>query len=163
TVDNVQQVLFASRDLPPVQESLLEQQVRQYERAHIQHLERERQLYKEMVASGLVARTRNAPARFTVQAVPQVGQSRNFAITYGLSCANTSRIAQTKAIYVGTRGIIWEDQNNPILAANDAALASYYERIGQMFDMDQYESVKNNFGDPLLRDSQLINEGRVHM
>ncbi|CAA9310041.1 MAG: hypothetical protein AVDCRST_MAG11-1424 [uncultured Gemmatimonadaceae bacterium] len=66
-------------------------------------------------------------------------------------------------MYVGTHAIIWEDEANRLQSSADAALAGYYERLGRIFDEDQYASLVRNFGDPLLRDAATDADGRVHM
>ncbi|MBC8088369.1 MAG: Ig-like domain-containing protein [Phycisphaerae bacterium] len=144
--------------LRPTQDELRESA---QDSAHWKHLERERTNYNRV---GVAARTTRASSRIRQQAdVPAVGDTREFYYTFNSGCTDTSRPMQTKAVYVGTRSIIWEDSANVLLSTNNADLAGYYQRLGQIFDQDQYQSLKNTFGDPLLRDTLTDNDGRVHM
>ena len=46
---------------------------------------------------------------------------------------------------------------------NDPSLAGFYARLGQIFDQDQYDVVKDNFGDPLRRDALTDNDAHINM
>ncbi len=127
---------------------------------HFAFLERDRQQYEQLRAQA--ART---PTRATVRAadLPGIDDMRSLYFTFTGGCADTTRVMRGKAIYVGSRSIIWEDSGNTLQSATNSTLAGYYQRIGQIFDRDQYESVRTNFGDPLLRDGITDGDGRVHM
>jgi hypothetical protein len=64
-----------------------------------------------------------------------------------------------RVAFVGARSIIVEDVANPVV--ND--LDDYYRQIGEDFDARQYPVVADNFGDPLLLDASLDDNGRVYM
>ena len=133
------------------------------DRAHWEMLERNRAVYQQ--ARAIVARQpslNRALAQGTLP-VPAVGDPRNFYFTYSSGCSDSTRLIRSKALYVGSKAIIWEDTTNTLRAANDSALASYYDRLGKIFDQDQYDVVKTNFGDPLLRDAVTDNDGHLNM
>ncbi|HYD53011.1 MAG TPA: Ig-like domain-containing protein [Gemmatimonadaceae bacterium] len=129
--------------------------------AHLQAMERERARYE-----ALRARRGSAPAarRAAVAApLPTMGEMRGITFTFTAGCGDTTRVVRGKAIYVGTRAVIWEDSTNTLQSSADAQLAGYYERLGQIFDRDQYEVIRATFGDPLRRDALTDGDGRVHM
>ena len=129
--------------------------------AHWAMLERNRADYERLRA---VARSL-PPERAVARAVeaPAVGDKRSLYFTFSGGCSDTTRVIRGTAIYAGTRAIIWEDSANALQSSLDAPLADYYRRLGEIFDTDQYESVKRTFGDPLLRDAVTDGDGRVHM
>ncbi|MBM3908749.1 MAG: IPT/TIG domain-containing protein [Gemmatimonadetes bacterium] len=133
------------------------------DRAHWEHLERERALGDELRARHAAA---GSPARTSGAAVladpPVVGERRVFYWNYG-SCSDTSRTVTARVLYAGSRAIIWEDTSNAVLAVANPTLADRYQRLGQVFDLDQYDVVRATFGDPLRRDAATDNDGRVHM
>lgn len=131
--------------------------------AHWRHLERERVEYERQMR---MKKSRPAAVRIIRDvALPAVGDPREFYLIFGGTngCADTSRPMQTKAVYVGTRAIIWEDAANALQSNENTDLAGYYRRLGQIFDQDQYDALKNTFGDPLLRDSLTDGDQRIHM
>ncbi|MGV3710747.1 MAG: Ig-like domain-containing protein [Gemmatimonas sp.] len=134
---------------------------------HFQMLERDRQQYVQSRAKAArlgISATASADGRAALQApVPTLGELRDFFFTYNSGCNSTGTVMRSKAIYVGTRAVIWEDTNNTLQSSVDAALLGYYQRLGQIFDQDQYDAVRDNFGDPLLRDAVTDNDGRIHM
>lgn len=129
--------------------------------AHWRMLERDRAQYE-----ALRAKAQHIPRALhslRAAALPVVGELRDFFFTFSAGCNSTSTPMHTKAIYAGTRSIIWEDAENTLQSAANPALLGFYQRLGQIFEQDQYESLKANFGDPLLRDAQTDADGRVHM
>jgi uncharacterized protein YjdB len=127
---------------------------------HTAHLERERQLYVQLRSE--LSREPAPRPRANLAAATTPGEMRLFYFNYN-ACGDSTNTFRAKAVYVGARGIIWEDSLNTLQSANDPALASYYTRLGQIFDQDMYESVRSTFGDPLRRDAVLDNDGRVHL
>jgi hypothetical protein len=146
---------FASAPLAPSPDAARD-------REHYAMLERNRAIFREgqSLTARQPLRSRSALA---ATPLPVIGDQRDFFYTYTGGCRDTTTRMHTKVIYVGTRSIIWEDSTNTLLAKNDPALAGYYQRLGQIFDQDQYDIIKTNFGDPLRRDISLANDGRVHM
>lgn len=128
--------------------------------AHLAMLERERALY-EQLSRRPIARMAPGAARSVV--LPAVGDMRSAYFTFTGGCSDTTRVIRARALYVGTRSIVWEDSANTLQSAADSALAGYYRRLGLIFDADQYDAVKRHFADPLLRDAQTDADGRVHM
>jgi hypothetical protein len=134
-----------------------------HDSVHLAHLERERERLQELRARAqqLPASPRMAePARAQL---PDVGDMRDFFFIFGTSCQDTTRVIRGKAIHVGSRSIIWEDEANVLQSSTDPALAGYYQRLGQIFDQEQYQIVRDHFGDPLRRDALTDNDGRIHM
>jgi hypothetical protein len=130
--------------------------------AHWAVLERERTRYEELRAAA--ARMPAALLETTAAAValPQQGDMRSLFYNFG-SCQDTTNVIRGRAVYVGSRAIIWEDSANDVQSSVHAQLAHAYQRLGSIFDQDQYRVVRDNFGDPLRRDAMTDNDGRVHM
>lgn len=134
------------------------------ERVHMAHLEREREMYRTMGAP----RPQNSRRGTSVSGdarsdLPQPGDMRSFFIGFSFGCSTPGPAARSKAIYVGSKAIIWEDEANTLQSADNSDLADYYQRIGEIFDNEQYDVIKDNFGDPLLRDAETDGDGRLHM
>lgn len=130
------------------------------DRAHFEHLERERALYASLRAQGLDRVPAKRAGRTRLVAPPVVGDIRPIRFNFG-SCADSTNIIRARAIRVGTRAVVWEDSANSIVAGNVPELAAALSRMGEVFDRDQYDAVKNSFGDPLRRD--LDDDGLLHM
>lgn len=131
------------------------------DRAHFAHLERNRADYLEgrRLMSRLPVQSRLPAAAV----VPIAGDTRDFYMTFSTTCNDTTQKMHGKVLYVGSRAIVWEDSTNALLAANDPALAGYYQHLGAIFDLDQYDVIKTNFGDPLRRDAVTDNDGHINM
>lgn len=129
------------------------------ERAHFEHLERERQRYQELRSS---VPTAQLNALRSSAPPPELGDMRTLYFNFN-GCSDSTRIIRGRAIYAGTRAIIWEDSSNALQSSADTPLAGYYQRLGQIFDLEQYDVVRTTFGDPLRRDLVTDNDGRVHM
>jgi hypothetical protein len=139
------------------------------ERAHFEHLERERQLYQSLRGTVPTARTgavRNsalsANAQRSMAPPPVLGDMRTLYFNFN-GCSDSTKTIRGRVIYAGTRAIIWEDSANTLQSTVDTPLAGYYQRLGQIFDLEQYDVVRTTFGDPLRRDPLTDNDGRVHM
>lgn len=136
-----------------------------HDAAHFAHLERERALYATMRP---LMRTRAPALRAAQRAaqgapLPAVGDMRSIFFTFSKGCSDTSSVIRARAIRVGARAIVWEDSANAVQSSAEPVLAGFYDRLGRIFDQDQYESVRDNFGDPLRRDAETDADGRVHM
>lgn len=129
--------------------------------AHWQMLERNRADYERLMAKA--RRLPPSPPASRAADLPAPGDMRSLFFTLSGGCADTTRVIRGKVIYLGSKSIIWEDSANTLQSSSDATLAGYYRRLGEIFDTDQYQSVKNTFGDPLLRDGVTDGDGRVHM
>jgi hypothetical protein len=133
------------------------------EREHWTHLESERALGDALRARALTdGRAVRRRALTALYDPPAVGDRRVFYWNYG-GCGDTTRLVTARVLYAGTRAIIWEDTSNAVLAAANPTMADRYQRIGQVFDLDQYDVVRTTFGDPLRRDALTDNDARVHM
>ncbi|MBI2409334.1 MAG: IPT/TIG domain-containing protein [Gemmatimonadetes bacterium] len=133
------------------------------DREHWSHLEAERALGDALRVRAQAERGAARQRALTaLTEPPSVGDRRVFYWNYG-SCTDTTRLVTARVLYAGTRAIIWEDTSNAVLAAANATLADRYRRIGQVFDLDQYDVVRTTFGDPLRRDALTDNDARVHM
>ncbi len=130
---------------------------------HFAFLERDRRQYEQLRVQA--AQQRSPVPRPAARAadLPSIHDMRSLYFTFNGGCSDTTRVMRGKAIYVGSLSIIWEDSANTLQSSANSVLAENYERIGRIFDQDQYASVRNNFGDPLLRDAVTDNDGRVHM
>jgi len=142
----------------------VDETIARHEAQHLAMLERNRQDYQR-----LMARARQLP-RTQALTTPQLratdvvpGDMRNVFFTFSGGCNDITRIIRAKAIRVGTRSIIWEDSTNTLQSADNADLAGYYSRIGQIYDQEQHASIARSFADPLLRDAVTDNDGKVHM
>ena len=131
------------------------------DRAHLEQLEAGRALYSQMRASGYRDPVRQ-PHLTSAAIAASLGDRRTFVYNYG-SVSDTTRLIGARAIYIGTKAVIWEDTTNTRLSAADATLASYYQRIGQQFDQEQYDVIRTNFGDPLRRDANTDADGKLGM
>ncbi|MES2179465.1 MAG: Ig-like domain-containing protein [Gemmatimonadota bacterium] len=132
------------------------------DKAHFEHLERDRAILAEgrRLMSLLPPMNRTATV---ASAAPVLGDTRRFYYTFSSGCNDTTTKIYGKVIYAGTKAIIWEDTTNTLVSSTDPALAGFYQRLGTMFDQDQYDVVTNNFGDPLRRDAVTDNDGHVNM
>lgn len=128
---------------------------------HWEMLERNRADYERLRAIPVPRGA--AAARVDADPVPDVGAMRTLYYVRGTSCSDSTNIIRGKAIRVGTRSIIWEDSANVMQSAGNGELAGYFDRLGQIFDQEQYESVRAHYGDPLLRDAATDADGMVHM
>lgn len=130
------------------------------DRAHFEHLERERALYASLRAKGLDRVPAKRPGQPRLVAPPVAGEIRTIHFNF-TSCADSTNLIRARAVRVGTHAVVWEDSANALVAANVPELAAAYTRMGEVFDRDQYETVRTYFGDPIRRD--LDDDGLLHM
>ncbi|MCC6241404.1 MAG: Ig domain-containing protein [Gemmatimonadaceae bacterium] len=156
---------FAATRVEPVSE--VDRVAARYDAQHAAMLERNRSEYERLMravralpaAAQTALRTR---ARETAADVAP-GDMRSIFFTFTGGCNDTTRVIRGKAIFVGTRTIVWEDSANTLQSANSTDLASYYDRAARIYDQEQHASVTRAFGDPLLRDAVTDNDGKIHM
>ena len=98
-------------------------------------------------------------------ALVAVGDTRTFRViqpstVLGASgtCADFVEIT-TRAVYVGTKNIIYEDIAAPLAGQMD----SYFTQVGQEFDTGMYPSDADNFGDPLITDPDTDADQHLNM
>ena len=131
------------------------------DRAHWQMLERNRATLAE--GRSLTPRQPLLSRSPGATAVPSVGDRRDFYYTYLSGCRDTTVKMFGRVLYAGARAIIWEDTANTLRAATEPALDAYYQKLGAIFDQDQYDVIRANFGDPLRRDAATDNDGHLNM
>jgi hypothetical protein len=75
-------------------------------------------------------------------------------------CTYYHEINATRVYYSGKLAI-YEDDATPsgLRAANNAAMAGYYQQIGDQYNADMEPIIRNSFGDPLRRDALTDNNG----
>jgi hypothetical protein len=98
------------------------------------------------------------------QTVPSIGDTLAMKVPQtgvGATTCATIQFDEVRArvAYVGERAIVLEDVANPVTNSLDPM----YRQIGQEFDAQQYPVVRDNFGDPLVLDGMLDNNGRLFM
>jgi len=64
-----------------------------------------------------------------------------------------------RVVYVGTKSIIVEDNLNPLAGTIDTT----YTQIGNEFDTVMYPILETNYGNPIVNDATLDNNGRIVM
>jgi hypothetical protein len=133
-------------------------------RAHGDFMQRDRQLAKQLgnprvslrkllkSQSGGVARNMAAA---TVPP-PAVGTTASYRMRKTIDNASTYDDVTFKVVYSGTRIIILEDIGAPLAGTMDGE----YVKLGQEFDQSMYGQLLV-FGDPLVVDSALDNNGRM--
>ncbi len=74
---------------------------------------------------------------------------------------NSYYVRSGTRVYAEGKLVIYEDDATPaaLKAANNPAMAGYYDKIGDQFNTDMEPIIRNNFGDVLLRDSVTDNNG----
>jgi hypothetical protein len=129
--------------------------------AHVERLRRERESFERdrpSMSLSVSGSGRDAHATAPVA----VGDRRVFYYAFLHSdCPDTTKRITARVLYAGTRAIVWEDTSNAITAASNATLAARYQKVGQLFDQEQYDLVRSTFGDPLRRDADLDGDSRV--
>jgi hypothetical protein len=98
-----------------------------------------------------------------VSEVPAVGDSvwirfPDVSRESSLACSQFDSV-RARVVNVGTRAIVLEDVAAPLAGQLD----TLFQRMGQHFDQVQYPLIRDNFGDPLVLDSRLNNDGRLYM
>jgi hypothetical protein len=64
-----------------------------------------------------------------------------------------------RVAYVGTKAIILEDTENTL----EGQVDTVYKRVGEEFDNVMFPILSTNFGNPLIMDPQLNNDGAMYM
>lgn len=130
------------------------------EGAHLARLERERAFWASNRAQLPV---RNAQVAGGARAkAAAVGDRRVFFYNFN-SCSDSTQRITARAVYAGTRAVIWEDTTNAVQTGGAGSMGTWYTKLGQQFDAEQYGIVQGTFGDPLRRDAQTDADGRLHM
>ena len=74
---------------------------------------------------------------------------------------NSYYVRSATRVYAEGKLVIYEDDATPegLKAANNAAMAGYYEKIGDQFNADMEPIIRGSFGDVLLRDAVTDHNG----
>lgn len=159
--DRVRELTMAESVLPTgVGPQLMTEEARR-DAEHMRHMERQRNEYAALLAR-MPDANRLSVAREQQAEVPSVGDLRTFRYNYNM-CGSGAPQLQARAVYVGDKGVVWEDVTNTLQAAATPSLKAAYDRIGEIFDNELYYVVKENFADPLLRDAETDGDGLLHM
>ena len=75
------------------------------------------------------------------------------------TCSSNFVEITARAVYVGTKAIIYEDTKAPLAGQMD----SYFTQVGQEFDATMYPSDATYFGDPLVTDPYTDNDQHLNM
>jgi hypothetical protein len=136
---------------------LLANRLQRERERHVQLLELERQRVRRLGAPG----KRVAGRTFTLLAkpVPKVGDVETFRVWKSWGDCETFNNVQARAVYVGSRAIVFEDKNAPLAGKMDADLRA----LGAELDSVMYNILTANFGNPLAMDAKLDNDGHVRM
>jgi hypothetical protein len=137
--------------------------------AHLARLESNRAIYASMKKNFRRVPKRSvkpgAAAGALSIAVPTIGQTRTFRVLQPSTALGASADCTTyteitaRAVYVGTRAIVYEDVAAPLHNQMD----SYFTALGQEFDNSMYPSDATYFGDPLITDPSTDNDQHLNM
>ena len=132
-------------------------------RAHSAFMRQERQLARQLGAPRLQARKMNRAAAagggarsLAAIAPPAVGDQLTYRMRRTITNSGTYDEVLFKVVYSGTKMVILEDRASPLAGTMDAE----YVKLGQEFDQVMYDQLLV-FGDPLVVDSALDNNGRM--
>ncbi len=129
-------------------------------RAHATFMSQERQLARQLGSPRVTKRLQRARSGAAlsqaVVAPPAVGDQLTYRMRRTLTSATTYDEVSFRVVYSGTKMIIVEDAASPLAGTMDAE----YVKMGQEFDQVMYDQL-SVFGDPLVVDSALDNNGRM--
>lgn len=126
---------------------LLKKNISEYERLRARFAGDKRMRYNVMASS--VVNT--PPTNMTIR-LPN--------INVGGFCQSFYPVPATRVYYNGKIAIYEDDSAaSTFKAASNPAMQDYYNKIGDQFNADMEPVLHNNFGDPLLRDAALDNNG----
>lgn len=131
--------------------------------AHSAFMESERRLAAQLGNPRLAERLAQRRARgsgalgaLATAPPPAVGDRITYRVRRTLSSASVYDDVNFRVVYSGTKIIILEDPASPRANQMDVE----YQRIGEEFDQDMFDQLLV-FGDPLVLDSALDNNGRM--
>lgn len=130
-------------------------------RAHSRFMGQERQLARQLGSPRLKQRVRrdgSGGAALSQAAVdpPAVGETRTYRMRRTLTSSITYDEVSFRVVYSGTKLVILEDAASPGAGTMDVE----YVKLGQEFDQVMFDQLLV-FGDPLVVDSALDNNGRM--
>lgn len=126
---------------------------RQQDRALARALGRPRLMDRRRAARRGVA----AAANLAIVPAPSVGEYVTYRMRRTLNTSTLYDEISFRVVYSGTKIVMLEDASAPLAASMDAE----YARLGQEFDTLMYGQLSATFGDPLVVDSALDNNGRL--
>ncbi|MFP4624505.1 MAG: Ig domain-containing protein, partial [Gemmatimonadota bacterium] len=148
--DRVRPRVEVARERPPLEPA-------PEEMAHLALLEDNRRLVERLGTAGV----ERAPGVQAAAMDLQVGDTREFRIP-DLDAENrcAEYISVTaRAAYVGDYGIVWEDTLAPLAGTTDDT----WQAIGREYDEVMHPILVEYFGDPLVFDDRLDDNGRFFM
>jgi hypothetical protein len=131
-------------------------------RAHAEFMKRERAFARQLGNPRMRPRlrqaavTRGAPQALAAVAPPAVGEQKIYRMRRTIFSQNTYDDVTFKVVYSGTKLVILEDVSAPRAGQMDAE----YVKLGEEFDRVMFDQLLM-FGDPLVVDSALDNNGRM--
>ena len=127
-------------------------------RVHSTFMSQERQLARQLGSPRIRERLARRGALRSQAAIapPAVGEQRTYRMRQTISSAATYDEVPFRVVYSGTKLVILEDNASPRAGQMDAE----YVRLGEEFDNTMY-GMLSEFGDPLVVDSALDNNGRM--
>ena len=156
TVASVAEVPEAARVVTAVPDDPISRHLRQ----HSTFMNQDRQLVRQLGNPRLKERAarKNRSGAALSQAVvapPVVGEQKVYRMRRSLSSASSYDEVTFRVVYSGTKMVILEDNASPRAGQMDAE----YVKLGEEFDQVMYDQLLQ-FGDPLVVDSALDNNGR---
>ena len=130
-------------------------------RAHLELRRQEREMARRMGSPRLPQRMRRsresqALLNMAVSPPPALGSTATYRMRRTFDNATTYDDVTFRAVYVGSKIILYEDATAPLATTMDQE----YQRIGQEFDNVMFPLLQA-FGNPLVVDSALDNNGHV--
>jgi Bacterial Ig-like domain (group 2) len=129
-------------------------------RAHLVFRQQDQQMASRLGNPRLRDRMRQKAAQPNVAAAvnppPAVGDMMTYRMPRSLGNYSTYDDVQFRVVYVGAKLIIFEDAGAPLAHTMDTE----YQRMGQEFDQVTWP-ILQNFGNPLVVDSALDNNGHL--
>lgn len=142
--------------------SLPDDRMSRHLRAHSEFMNGERALATKLGNPRLKARAQRraraggAALNFATVPPPAVGDNIIYRVRQTLNSASVYDEVNFRVVYSGTKIIILEDPASPRANTMDVE----FEKLGQEFDQDMFDQLLV-FGDPLVVDSALDNNGRM--
>ncbi|HEU4559080.1 MAG TPA: IPT/TIG domain-containing protein [Longimicrobium sp.] len=112
-------------------------------------------------ASGRAAVRAGRLNRNVISGDPPLNRTFRIANVAGAGFCNSFYVVSATRVYYNGKVAIYEDDATPdaFKGSLNANMATYYQQIGDQYNADMEPVVRNNFGDILLRDAELDNNG----
>lgn len=144
---------------PPARTPVTMSPMTRFWRGHLAQLQTERDLVRSLspgVAAARALSPATVPRDVTPNPPPAVGSMVKYHIWKTFANVTTYDTVQFRVVYVGQKVIIAEDPASPLAGQMDAD----YSKLGLEFDQVMYPLLLE-FGDPLVDDPMLDNNGRL--